>query len=166
MCTRMTAAATSTATASCRAATAGDHAGRVHRHHSQLRALQPGARADRGSLMGAAREGCLRGRQLGHPFSFRPRSITTGEAPLLSSRRLRSSPSRLWCSVKRATRPPSGFGVCCPLTSRRGHPCLPLLPVPDEHLCDRLCSTAFANLHVQGGIVRLVSASRKRRTCS
>lgn len=31
----------------------------------------------------------------------------------------------------------------------------------DEHPCDALCFTAFVNLHVQGGIVRLVSASRK-----
>lgn len=47
----------------------------------------------------------------------------------------------------------------CPLTSRRGHPCRHLLLVSIS-----TCVTLSAprNLHVQGGIVRLVSASRKR----
>ncbi len=34
----------------------------------------------------------------------------------------------------------------------------------NEHPCDAVCSTALANLHVPGDIVRLVSASRKRRS--
>jgi hypothetical protein len=122
------------------------------------------------------------GRQLGHPFLVLIMIPSHWRsAPLPCPWRLRSAPSRVLYRVKRATCLPLFSSsmtrmirtivtcwrqerVCYPLTSRRGHPCRHLLLVSIS-TCVTLSAprtTTLTNLHVQGGIVRLVSASRKR----